>query len=193
MHPMDSWHGRQGIGHGSLNSDRLPPGNRLDDCGVCEILPSVSEEGVRAVQVACPAHGGARRCPSRYGRHGGREIGDRIVACHLPTGHPGEHEEADTEVTWVDDAQPLKRSDLAAAIDLLEDEERFVTWYRLNFDRLNDIDDDMTYAATIRHYLSDVTTGHERLAPEERPCGACGSVGPCRCDVEADEIATGGY
>jgi hypothetical protein len=24
-------------------------------------------------------------------------------------------------------------------------------------------------------------------------CTACGSTGPCRCDVEADEIATGGY
>lgn len=43
------------------------------------------------------------RCPARYERPGGREPGDRIVACHLQAGHSGEHEEADTEVTWVDD------------------------------------------------------------------------------------------
>ncbi len=28
---------------------------------------------------------------------------------------------------------------------------------------------------------------------EPRACAACGSTSPCRCDVEADEIATGGY
>lgn len=43
------------------------------------------------------------RCPARYERPGGREPGDRIVACHLQAGHPGEHEEADTEVTWEND------------------------------------------------------------------------------------------
>lgn len=41
-----------------------------------------------------------RICPARYERPGGRERGDRIVKCHLPAGHPGEHEEVDTEVTW---------------------------------------------------------------------------------------------
>jgi hypothetical protein len=84
---------------------------------------------------------------------------------------------------------------LHAAIDLLEDDERFVTWHRLNFDRLNEIDDNMTYAATVRHYLRDVADGFERLAPEERPnaCPHCGSVVACPCDTEADEIATGGY
>jgi hypothetical protein len=61
---------------------------------------------------------------------------------------------------------------LHAAIDLLEDDERFVTWHRLNFDRLNEIDDNMTYAATVRHYLRDVADGFERLAPEERPMPA---------------------
>lgn len=29
---------------------------------------------------------------------------DRIVECHLERGHPGEHEEADTEFTWTDPA-----------------------------------------------------------------------------------------
>lgn len=82
---------------------------------------------------------------------------------------------------------------LAAAIKLLYDDERFIAWYRLNFDRLNDIDDDMTYAAIVREYLSDVAAGRERLAPEQRPCGDCGRIEPCRCDTEADEIATGGY
>lgn len=70
MHPMDSWHGRQGIGpHPSLNSGVLPPkrdpaadvpGNHLDDCGVCVILPTVSGKGVRGTQVSCPVHGEAR-------------------------------------------------------------------------------------------------------------------------------------
>lgn len=70
MHPMDSWHGRQGIGpHPSLNSGVLPPkrdpaadvpGNHLDDCGVCVILPTVSGQGVRGTQVSCPVHGEAR-------------------------------------------------------------------------------------------------------------------------------------
>jgi hypothetical protein len=54
------------------------------------------------------------RCPARYERAGGREPGDRIVACHLEAGHPGDHEEADTEVTWVShplDAELVERSD----------------------------------------------------------------------------------
>lgn len=41
-----------------------------------------------------------RRCRVEYERPGGREHGDRIVRCHLPAGHPGEHEEDGTEVTW---------------------------------------------------------------------------------------------
>ena len=40
-------------------------------------------------------------CRSEYIRRGGAEPGDRIVRCHLPAGHPGEHEEAETEVTWL--------------------------------------------------------------------------------------------
>jgi hypothetical protein len=46
-----------------------------------------------------------RRCPARYEREGGALPGDRIVECHLEAGHPGEHEEADTEVTWVNDEE----------------------------------------------------------------------------------------
>jgi hypothetical protein len=47
-----------------------------------------------------------RTCPNEYTRPGGRQRGDRIVRCHLPAGHTGEHEEADTERTWLnaDDA-----------------------------------------------------------------------------------------
>jgi len=47
-----------------------------------------------------------RRCGSEYTRPGGRERGDRIIRCHLAHGHPGEHEEADTEVTWRTDYVP---------------------------------------------------------------------------------------
>jgi hypothetical protein len=43
------------------------------------------------------------RCPARYEREGGRDPGDRIVECHLEAGHPGEHEEEGTEVTWLPD------------------------------------------------------------------------------------------
>jgi hypothetical protein len=43
------------------------------------------------------------RCPARYEREGGRDPGDRIVKCHLEAGHPGEHEEEGTEVTWPQD------------------------------------------------------------------------------------------
>ena len=41
------------------------------------------------------------QCPVQYERLGGRQHGDRIVHCHLERGHPGEHEEADTGVTWL--------------------------------------------------------------------------------------------
>lgn len=43
-------------------------------------------------------------CPAEYTRTGGRQRGDRIIRCHLPYGHGGEHEEADTECTWLDAA-----------------------------------------------------------------------------------------
>lgn len=43
-------------------------------------------------------------CPATYERPGGRDRGDRIVRCHLPPGHPYEHEEDGTDVTWDDDA-----------------------------------------------------------------------------------------
>jgi hypothetical protein len=39
-------------------------------------------------------------CRAEYVRAGGRAVGDRIIRCHLPVGHQGEHEEADTEITW---------------------------------------------------------------------------------------------
>jgi hypothetical protein len=32
----------------------------------------------------------------------------RIIRCHLAAGHPGEHEEADTEVTWIADGTPAQ-------------------------------------------------------------------------------------
>jgi hypothetical protein len=44
------------------------------------------------------------RCPEIYEREGGREPGDRLVECHLQAGHPGEHEEAGTDVTWLNEA-----------------------------------------------------------------------------------------
>lgn len=40
------------------------------------------------------------RCTAQYERPGGREPDDRVVRCHLQAGHPGPHEEADTEITW---------------------------------------------------------------------------------------------
>jgi hypothetical protein len=43
------------------------------------------------------------RCPATYERDAGREPGDRIVECHLQAGHPGEHEEDGTDVTWIND------------------------------------------------------------------------------------------
>jgi hypothetical protein len=52
--------------------------------------------GRKQAEAAVPA------CRSEYERPGGRNRGDRIVRCHLPDGHPGEHEEADTEATWTD-------------------------------------------------------------------------------------------
>jgi hypothetical protein len=50
-----------------------------------------------------------RRCPARHQRPGGAQPGDRIVACHLPAGHHGDHEEADTEATWTDPTTRLCR------------------------------------------------------------------------------------
>jgi hypothetical protein len=41
-------------------------------------------------------------CPARWERPGGRQRGDRLVACHLQSGHEGEHEEEGTDVTWTD-------------------------------------------------------------------------------------------
>jgi hypothetical protein len=42
------------------------------------------------------------QCTAEYERPGGRQRGDRIVRCHLQAGHPGEHEEDGTDVTWID-------------------------------------------------------------------------------------------
>lgn len=42
------------------------------------------------------------RCTAQYQRPGGREPGDRAVDCHLPAGHLGAHQEADTEFAWND-------------------------------------------------------------------------------------------
>jgi hypothetical protein len=47
------------------------------------------------------------RCPATYERTGGRAPGDRVVECHLQAGHPGDHEEDGTDVTWVDDDADL--------------------------------------------------------------------------------------
>jgi hypothetical protein len=48
--------------------------------------------------------GGTERCPAEYPRSPNPLPNTRIVRCHLEAGHPGEHEEADTDVTWTDDA-----------------------------------------------------------------------------------------
>lgn len=65
-------------------------------------------------------------CRAQYQRPGGRQPGDRIVHCHLPAGHPGEHEEADTEVTWESPtptvAEPTsgpRAAQIQAALDVL--------------------------------------------------------------------------
>lgn len=42
------------------------------------------------------------RCPAQYQRPGGRELGDRIVECHLVDCHAGDHEEAGTGFAWSD-------------------------------------------------------------------------------------------
>jgi hypothetical protein len=62
------------------------------------------------------------RCTARYERPGGRESGDRIVACHRPAGHPGDHEEADTGVTWP--AHRLDTPPVTPAADLADDHKR---------------------------------------------------------------------
>lgn len=43
-------------------------------------------------------------CGDQYGRHGGRQRGDRIVECDRPAGHDGLHEESATWSTWPDHA-----------------------------------------------------------------------------------------
>lgn len=45
------------------------------------------------------------RCPATYPRSASTPPNTRSVHCHLEAGHPGEHEEADTEVTWLPDDQ----------------------------------------------------------------------------------------
>lgn len=72
MHPIDRTHGRGLAAHAlPLDSGVYPPkrepevpGNQLDDCGVCVLLPTVSGKGVRATQVGCPVHGEPRRHPA---------------------------------------------------------------------------------------------------------------------------------
>lgn len=49
------------------------------------------------------------RCPATYERPTGRERGDRLVECHLQAGHPGEHEEACTDATWINEAEEATR------------------------------------------------------------------------------------
>jgi len=64
------------------------------------LLGWTAPDGARGGPATVPGSTIDRRCGSEYTRPGGRERGDRIVRCHLAPGHPGEHEEADTEVTW---------------------------------------------------------------------------------------------
>jgi hypothetical protein len=47
----------------------------------------------------------AALCRAQYPTPRGVAPGARIVRCGLPAGHPGEHEEAETEVTWA--AEPI--------------------------------------------------------------------------------------
>ena len=42
------------------------------------------------------------RCESTCERPGDLRGDYRVVSCHLPAGHPGEHEEDGTDVTWTD-------------------------------------------------------------------------------------------
>src|SRR5688500_4733613 len=44
----------------------------------------------------------ATRCSATYPSKS-RDPNTRIVHCHLEAGHPGEHEEEGTEVTWLPD------------------------------------------------------------------------------------------
>lgn len=62
---------------------------------------TVNDTGDR-VHIGDPREPDPTPCRAEYERPGGRQHGDRIVRCHLLAGHPGEHEEANTEVTWID-------------------------------------------------------------------------------------------
>lgn len=41
-------------------------------------------------------------------------------------------------------------------LDVLADDERYEDWYRANVERLDEIDEDMTHAAVVAHYLVEV-------------------------------------
>lgn len=48
-------------------------------------------------------------------------------------------------------------------LDELADDDRFQQWYRANVEALDEIDEDMTYAAIVAHYLTEV------ILPSGRP------------------------
>jgi len=55
-----------------------------------------------------------KRCPATYPRPANTPPNTRIVHCHLEAGHPGEHEEEGTEVTWLpEEPAPVPLRDLA--------------------------------------------------------------------------------
>jgi hypothetical protein len=66
------------------------------DCTTCNqrcACPGCTAPTVQLVRMDCRA---------RYPRPANVSPKTRIIRCHLPAGHPGEHEEDGTEVTWID-------------------------------------------------------------------------------------------
>jgi len=60
------------------------------------------------------------RCPATYPRSASTLPNTRIVHCHLESGHPGEHEEEGTEVTWLPDDHERAREQALADPEVRE-------------------------------------------------------------------------
>lgn len=94
--------GRAGVPADSTPKPVEPTGNPRVDALIDALVCPTCRTVYNAAKANCVDawHYDNQRCRDEYERPGGREHGDRIVKCHLKPGHRGEHEEAETGITW---------------------------------------------------------------------------------------------
>jgi hypothetical protein len=99
-------------------------------------MASDQERHERHVELKAQLVGAADETPACRAQYPPSHPTARIIRCHLPASHPGEHEEADTEVTWTSDAaRPAAVADQAGedrngkSLRLTAVENRVANWF----------------------------------------------------------------